>query len=171
MTMKGGAIEIEVVAQRRERFAVGHEKLDRTDVSVIRAPPDQRDAVAVLRGGRVPCGEIVNDHVSASVADFVEHDGYPTPSSGTPAAHNGHCAGNQMSYGSRVTASIARPCCIRKSAPIDPSTSSAPATTGSALCACSSVYVPRSADPALITSSTIAARLPATRSRNAAGSR
>ncbi len=44
-------------------------------------------------------------------------------------------------------------------------------TTGFAPWACNSAYVPRAADPALMTSSTIAIRSPRTRGANAGGRR
>lgn len=51
-------------------------------------------------------------------------------SSASPAAHNGHSAGVQRECRSRTTASTARPRWVKKSAPVEPSESSAPAATG-----------------------------------------
>src|SRR6185436_13724716 len=88
---------------------------------------------------------------------------------GTLAAHSGHSDGVQISFSSAARLSRARPCVSASIEAPCPRTARAPMATGIAPNATSSSSVPRTADPALITSLTIATLLPLTRARNPRG--
>jgi hypothetical protein len=73
--VKCRAIEVQVVAQRLQGFAVGQQESHRTHVAVVRAPPDQRRTSAVGQCRRVPLRDKVEDQVGASGRDPVQERG------------------------------------------------------------------------------------------------
>jgi hypothetical protein len=61
MAMEGGGMEVEVFAKRIERFPVREKKADGADISVVRAVPDEGDAVFILVVCAKPALEKVED--------------------------------------------------------------------------------------------------------------
>src|ERR687888_1739067 len=92
-------------------------------------------------------------------------------SSGSSAAHLGHSDGAHMALLSTSTRSKGRSRRVGPDAGDDARTSSAPAITGSAPQARRSAMVPRTAEPALTTSSTTAKRRPRAAPLSIAGRR
>ena len=88
-----------------------------------------------------------------------------------PAAPNGHSDGVHTACGndSRLSTGMLSP--AAQAPNDDPSVTSVPTTTGRAAQTVRSSIVPRTADPALMTSLTTATRLPRTVSRRTRGSR
>src|ERR1051326_2915741 len=92
-------------------------------------------------------------------------------SSGTFEAQSGQWAGSHILFGAKARLSTGNPFAAANSENASPRTRSAPTTTGSAPQAFASLYVPRTAEPALITSFTIAILLPRILSRSTPGIR
>lgn len=91
---------------------------------------------------------------------------YTTPNlhgsfNGTCRAHSGHWDGIQISFGRCASASSATPASMASLTALPPRTASVAMATGSAPQSRSDLRVPRTADPALITSLTMATRRPA----------
>ncbi|HZL85315.1 MAG TPA: hypothetical protein VFD07_08070 [Candidatus Krumholzibacteria bacterium] len=66
-------MEIEVRAQRIERFTVRQEEPDGTDIAMVGTPLDQRHAILVGGSGGMTRGQVVEHQVGSSVCNPIEH--------------------------------------------------------------------------------------------------
>src|SRR5262245_60168999 len=114
-------------------------------------------------------GVFIPDHFPRPLSLMVEVS--TRPSSGVPDAHKGQADGSQRVFGRYARLSSGTPSLAAKLEAEGPRTSRAPMAAGLAPQDCSSAKAPRTADPALMTSSTTAAALPQRVGRRAAGMR
>jgi len=109
--------------------------------------------------------------LTAASQDWLTSYGVPAVSSSMPAAQSGHSEGVHKLLGIRSRISRGMWCFPANPLIASPSPRSAPIATTRALRACKSKYVPRTAEPALITSFTIAMRFALTAGCSAVGRR
>ena len=75
VAVKGRAIEVKVLTQRLDAFAIGKEESNGTDIAVIRAPLDKRHAIGVRSIGGKTSGSALEHQVGPSVGDSVKNCG------------------------------------------------------------------------------------------------
>ena len=79
VAVEARAVQIQIAAERGERFAVRRQKTNRAHIPVICAPANQR-YIPSQRRGRIAVADILEYEVRAAIRDSLEHGNTLSPS-------------------------------------------------------------------------------------------